>query len=147
MFRKTFALIALTISLIAPLFGSAAEAQASGSSTQCSMFYTVQSGDNLYRIALRHNATVSSLQAWNNINNANRIYAGQSLCVGRQTIVDDTASGQAYTVRRGDTLSAIARWHGVSMQVLARINNITNTNRIFVGQVITIPDVTIQPAG
>lgn len=43
-----------------------------------------------------------------------------------------------YTVKKGDTLSAIAKKHNVTYQFLAKINNIPNPNRIYVGQVIKL---------
>ena len=46
----------------------------------------------------------------------------------------------SYTVRAGDTLSSIARAHGVTVAAIADANNIVNPNLIFVGQVLTIPD-------
>lgn len=46
---------------------------------------------------------------------------------------------QTYTVRSGDTLYAIALRYRVTVQQLARANNITNTNLIRVGQVLVIP--------
>ena len=39
-----------------------------------------------------------------------------------------------YAVKNGDTLSGIAKKYGVSVSYLAKINGITNTNLIFVGQ-------------
>jgi LysM repeat protein len=45
-----------------------------------------------------------------------------------------------YSVARGDTLSAIAGRNGVSLEALLRANpQITNPNRIFVGQTVQIP--------
>lgn len=44
-----------------------------------------------------------------------------------------------YTVRPGDTLSVIARLHGVSLAALAQANNLTNPNALRIGQVLTIP--------
>jgi putative chitinase len=108
------------------------------SAATCIAYHTVQRGENLYRIALRYDTTVENLQNWNGISNANRISAGQSLCVAVQT------TSTSYTVQRGDTLSSIARRYGVNVRVLAQANNITNPNRIYVGQKLVIPDVTIQ---
>ena len=43
-----------------------------------------------------------------------------------------------YTVRMGDTLSGIARTFKTTVQELARINNISNVNLIYVGQVLKL---------
>lgn len=43
-----------------------------------------------------------------------------------------------YTVQRGNTLSEIARRYGTTVQEIASINNITNPNLIFPGQVLRI---------
>lgn len=45
-----------------------------------------------------------------------------------------------YRVQTGDTLAAIARRCQVSMDVLARANGISDVNRIYVGQVLKIPE-------
>lgn len=52
----------------------------------------------------------------------------------------------AYTVRSGDTLSVIARRHGVSLAALAQANNLTNPNALRIGQVLTIPTAAGSPA-
>lgn len=44
-----------------------------------------------------------------------------------------------YTVKAGDTLSGIASRFGTTWQELQRINGIKDANRIFPGQVITLP--------
>ena len=45
------------------------------------VYYTVQRGDNLTKIANKFNTTVQQLVAWNNIKNPNLIYTGQVLRV------------------------------------------------------------------
>lgn len=47
---------------------------------------------------------------------------------------------RTYTVQSGDTLYEIARRFGTSVERLAQINNITNPELIYPGQVLTIPD-------
>jgi murein DD-endopeptidase MepM/ murein hydrolase activator NlpD len=44
-----------------------------------------------------------------------------------------------YTVKRGDTLTSIAQSQGTTVGALASANGIKNTNRIFIGQVLTVP--------
>lgn len=43
-----------------------------------------------------------------------------------------------YTVKKGDTLSAIARVYGTTVSKIANQNKIPNPNKIIVGQVLTI---------
>jgi LysM repeat protein len=112
--------------------------------TSSSSVHIVQRGENLFRIALRYGTTVRALAAANGIVNANRVYAGQRLVIpGRATTPSAPSqpapSGQTYTVRRGDTLLAIARRYGVSMWTLAQSNGIPNPSIIYVGQVLRIP--------
>jgi LysM repeat protein len=44
-----------------------------------------------------------------------------------------------YQVRSGDTLSAIARRHGVTLDVLSRLNRLSDVNHLWAGQVLRIP--------
>ncbi|MDR2728554.1 MAG: LysM peptidoglycan-binding domain-containing protein [Chitinispirillales bacterium] len=53
--------------------------------------------------------------------------------------VRETEPGDYYTVVSGDNLHNIARRLGVSMYELASANNITNSSKIYVGQVLLIP--------
>lgn len=43
-----------------------------------------------------------------------------------------------YTVKKGDTLSAIAKKYGTTVNSIAKLNNIKNVNLIYVGQVLYI---------
>jgi putative chitinase len=53
---------------------------------------------------------------------------------------------QTYSVRRGDTLSALAQRHGTSVSALAKTNNIKNPDLILVGQKLQIPDGFDRPS-
>lgn len=107
--------------------------------------YTVKSGDTLSAIASRYGMTVNAMVTLNGIQNANLIYPGQVLRVAdsgqgsnvSQKATTTTTSG-TYTVRYGDTLSAIASRYGTSISALASLNGISNPNRIYPGQVIKL---------
>lgn len=107
--------------------------------------YTVKSGDTLSAIASRYGMTVNALVTLNGIQNANLIYPGQVLRVAdsgqgsnvSQKATTTTTSG-TYTVRYGDTLSAIASRYGTSTSTLASINGISNPNWIYPGQVLKL---------
>lgn len=45
-----------------------------------------------------------------------------------------------YTVKKGDTLSAIAKVFNTTVENLVENNNIQNPNMIYVGQVLVIPE-------
>lgn len=55
-----------------------------------------------------------------------------------QDIINGVNSSVVYTVKAGDTLSGIAAKYGTSVESLAAKNNISNTNLIYVGQMIVI---------
>jgi LysM repeat protein len=109
--------------------------------------YTVQPGDNLFRIALRFNTTVSALAAENGITNPRLIYVGQVLRIPGAPPISPTpppppAEG-VHIVQPGENLYRIAIRYGTTVQQLIQVNNIPNPNLIFVGQALTIPGVPV----
>ena len=50
------------------------------------------------------------------------------------------ASAESYTVKSGDTLSAIAKEKNTTVDAIAQKNKISNVNLITVGQVLEIED-------
>ena len=108
--------------------------------------YIVRSGDTLLRIATRFGTTVSAIARANNITNPNRIQAGQRLFIPGPGNVVNPPTPQppvtpqtTYVVRPGDTLFRIAVRFNLPVFRLAQANGITNTNLIYVGQVLIIP--------
>ena len=96
--------------------------------------YTIRRGDTLWDIAQRYGTTVSGLVRLNNIQNPNIIYPGEVI-----HIPINHAVTTVYTVRRGDTLSGIAKRFNTTVNAIARLNNIKNVNRITAGQRLLIP--------
>lgn len=60
------------------------------------------------------------------------------------TLAQPQAVVEAYRVNSGDTLSAIARQHGVSQSELIAFNGIDNPNLIKVDQVLRIPQQSVE---
>lgn len=56
-----------------------------------------------------------------------------------QAIVNGSSSKTVYTVKSGDTLSGIAAKYGTTYQKLASYNGISDPDKIYPGQQITIP--------
>jgi LysM repeat protein len=110
--------------------------------------YRVKWGDTLSKIAAQFGVNIQSIISANNISNPNLIYADQVLQIpdGNATPIPSTPppttpppTGGTYTVKTGDTLSAIARRFGTTVAAIAQANNISNVNLIYVGQVLAIP--------
>lgn len=100
--------------------------------------YAVKSGDTLSDIALRANVSVSNLVKWNNIKDRNVIRVGQVLKLKAPAKQPKTSTTATYTVKKGDTLSQIAKRHKTTVQALVKANGIKNANFIRVGQKIKI---------
>lgn len=105
--------------------------------------YTVKAGDTLSQIAASHGTSYQNLASLNHLSNPNEIYVGQTLklqattSTPAQTPTSAASTNQGtYTVKAGDTLSAIAAAHGTSYEVLAQVNGISNPNEIYVGQTL-----------
>jgi LysM repeat protein len=107
--------------------------------------YIVARGDTLKKLATRFDTTVDALLKANpEIKNQNLIYEGQHLKVYVGSTPPPTSpppvSGQVYYVKKGDTLRSIASRLSTTVEEILKVNpKITNPNRIYVGQAITIP--------
>ena len=120
-------------------------------STNAKMYY-VHSGDSLYRIAHNHGISLSTLLEWNNLSVDSIIYPGQGLIVSdgsspsseqaeeSTSPSEETASESTettYTVQLGDGLWRIAKNHGLTLDELKSLNQLTS-NIIQPGQVLIV---------
>lgn len=101
--------------------------------------HVVRPGETLYSIAVRYGVTTSALIQANGIVNPNWVYVGQRLTIPSAGDAGARASGAHHTVRRGESLYAIAARYGLSAEALARANGISNPSLIHVGQRLRIP--------
>jgi lysozyme len=127
---KRIIIILLVLSITALLVPAA--------SAQAQRIHVVQPGETLQRIATFYGTTWQAIANANNIINPNHIFVGQRLIIPSGVPAQPT---RTYTVQRGDTLRNIAVRFGTTWQTLAQINNLSNPNRIFVGQVLLLPGV------
>ncbi len=102
--------------------------------------YTVRPGDTLSAIAGRLGTTVQALVGANDIEDPNRIIAGQVLTVPGGSGGEPAAGSPAehHVVRPGETLSAIASRYGVPVSDLATANGIDDPDRVLAGSRLTI---------
>jgi LysM repeat protein len=133
--------------------------------------YTVKPGDTLGAIAAKHNVSLSDVFTWNNLNMRSIIHPGQKVKVGAGEAAPAPAPAPAapapalaatsatpaspaapapatgsYSVKAGDTLSAIASRHGVKLSELLSANQLSLTSVIYPGNKLAIPGAAGQPA-
>ena len=100
--------------------------------------YTVKKGDTLWDIAINNGTTVDQLMHDNNLTSS-LIFPGDKLTYN--TTVSQVAQAKQegyYSVVLGDTLAKISSRFGVSVDELVKLNNISNPNLIYVGEVLRI---------
>ncbi|WP_455936853.1 LysM peptidoglycan-binding domain-containing protein [Gemella morbillorum] len=100
--------------------------------------YTVKKGDTLWDIAINNGTTVDQLMHDNNLTSS-LIFPGDKLTYS--TTVDQVAKAKQegyYSVVLGDTLGKISSRFGVSVDELVKLNNISNPNLIYVGEVLKV---------
>lgn len=108
-------------------------------------YYKVRRGDNLSSIADRHGVGLSELKKWNGLR-SNKVNAGTTLKIKtnqavavkpkketpkpaaqvaqvEEAVADANPSDEFYVVQQGETLSAIARKHNLSVADLKKLNN------------------------
>ena len=97
--------------------------------------YVVKKGDTLVEVGKRFGVSYEKIAKINNISNSNLIYPGQILKIDGSNAINTEVY---YTVKDGDTLSEIAKRFGMSYEKIVKLNNISNPNLIYPGQVIKI---------
>ncbi len=139
--------IASAANKLAPAVQAATPVPATGTT------YVVQQGDTLFKIAVRFKLTTKELADANGITNPALIYEGQTLKIPGAGNVSPTTAAPSptttptsvpqasgtYTVQVGDTLYKIAVKLNTTTAKLIALNNITNPNIVYVGQVLKIP--------
>jgi len=117
--------------------------------------YRVKRGDNLFRIAKRFGLSPAELKRMNQLK-SNSVAVGRSLVVtharasneaydqvheqlfGKSRASSTVTVTKRYKVRRGDTLSTVARKHGITARQLARMNGLKTKGHLRLGQSLKI---------
>jgi len=120
-----------------------ASSEETSTSGNAQMYY-VHQGDTLYRIARNNGISLSTLLEWNNLSVDSPIYPGQGLIVSyssssssEESNTTTQSSESTYTVKAGDGLWRIAKNHGLTLDELKAMNQLTS-NIIQPGQVLIV---------
>jgi N-acetylmuramoyl-L-alanine amidase len=112
--------------------------------------YTVQRGDTISAIAKRHGVSANAMLSANGLGWSSIIYPGQKLALPLKAVAASSTpaapapapapvTGGSYVVKAGDTITAIASRHGVTIQAVLTANRLGVSSIIYPGQKLTIP--------
>lgn len=105
--------------------------------------YTVQPGDTVWAIARTRGLDTAAVLAANGLGADAVIRPGQVLSLGGSPAavapVVQAPAARTHEVRPGDTISAIARANGVSIDAVLSANDLSRASIIYPGNVLVIP--------
>jgi membrane-bound lytic murein transglycosylase D len=101
--------------------------------------HTVRRGETLAAIARRYGVSTTALASANGMRDQHALRAGQRLSIPGGSTPAAAPRARTYTVRRGDTVSSIARRHGVSVNDLLSANDLSRSGVIRAGQKLRVP--------
>ena len=128
------------------------KSSATSKSSAGSQKYKVKKGDSLSVIAYKYKTTVAALKSSNGLS-SNTIRVNQTLTIPNKNSPRSTsgmgssnsgsnsgfkATGNVYTVKKGDSLSVIAHKHGTTVSKLKQANGL-KSNNIIVGKKLVLP--------
>lgn len=124
------------------------------SAPEDTVIHTVKAGETLFSISKRYNVSIAELKSWNNLT-GNVLNVGQQLTIypSRSTnaqqqsvnVDKETQDNTYYIVKSGDSLYGIARKHGMTVQALKILNDLSS-NTIRVGQHLTVHAPSVPPS-
>ncbi len=127
-------------------------------------FYTVKKGDSISLIAKRYGVDIDSLKRLNSLDKNSTVKIGKKLKIPFDVTSEELVNGDSkdkiniqksdlakvkqykfYTVKKGDSLSLIAKRYGVDIDSLKRLNSLDKNSTVKIGKRLKIPfDVTFK---
>lgn len=106
--------------------------------------HTVQQGETLYQIGVKYGVPWLDIARANEIASPYWIVVGQKLTIPQQGEAPPAAPAapaeqRTHIVQQGENLFRIGLKYGMSWEVIARANGITDPTQVYVGQKLVIP--------
>ena len=132
--KKLYALL-LVLSL------ATVSAKAAAQTTKHTIKHTVKKGETLSSIARKHHTTITKIRSANGLKKSDVIKYGKVLKVPTNVYVAKKKSTptKKYVIKKGDTLSGIARKHGTTVSKIRKTNGLQRNAVIKVGKVLKVP--------
>lgn len=113
--------------------------------------HQVKAGQTMYQIAQTYKVTIDEIVKWNSLPSA-QVYVGQVVVIytddpnlqaqnnikESKTIVTSKPATKYYTVKKGDTLGAIANKNKTTVSALQKLNPRVNASKLAIGQKIRV---------
>jgi cell wall-associated NlpC family hydrolase len=104
--------------------------------------HTVKKGDTLSAIAYKYHTTISKVRKTNGLKKGDILRVGKVLKVPTNSYVPYTKTYEKptkYVVKKGDTLSSLARKHHTSVTKIRKANALRKSQILKIGKVLYIP--------
>ena len=97
------------------------------------LVHTVESGDNLWNLAVYYRTTIETINELNDLSNLHHLKLGTNL------LIIQNARGTLHRVAEGEDLEAIAKKHEVDVAVILNTNDIDPDGALTVGEKLIVP--------
>ena len=107
--------------------------------------HVIKKGDTLSGIALKHNTSVKKIREANGLKKSDPLKIGKVLKVptkshaANRIPTSPISKSTKYVIKKGDTLSLIARKHGTTVTKLRKTNGLQKNATLKVGKVLKVP--------
>jgi len=105
-------------------------------SVQAAIKHKVKSGETLTLIAKKHNTSISKVRKANGMKKGETLKSGKMLTIPSQSTY---SLYNKYSIKKGDTLTALARKHQTSVYKLRKANGMKKSDTLKIGKTLKVP--------
>jgi cell wall-associated NlpC family hydrolase len=102
-------------------------------SVQAAIKHKIKSGETLTSIAKKHHTSITKVRK------ANGMKKGEVLRLGKVLTIPTKNTYSKYSIKKGDTLSALARKHQTSIRKLRKANGMSRNETLIIGKTLKVP--------
>jgi len=111
-------------------------------SVQAAIKHKVKSGETLTLIAKKHNTSISKVRKANGMKKGEILKSGKVLTIPSKSTY---TLYNKYSIKKGDTLTALARKHHTSVYKLRKANGMKKSDTLKIGKTLKVPHTNTTP--